>query len=53
MPMCGVPVHAADGYLARLIKAVTVWPFANRQKTQKLIRNAVAKARCSVMLCWC
>jgi len=21
IPMCGVPVHAADGYLARLIKA--------------------------------
>jgi DNA mismatch repair protein MutS len=32
IPMCGVPVHAAEGYLARLIKAGAAWPSPNRWK---------------------
>ena len=30
IPMCGVPVHAVDGYLARLIRLATGLPFVNR-----------------------
>ena len=33
-PMCGVPFHSADGYVAKLKKATKLL-FVNRQKTLK------------------
>ena len=31
-PMCGVPFHAADGYINRLVKKVNRWKIRNWQK---------------------
>lgn len=36
IPMCGVPYHSVDGYIAKLIKKATALPFASRWKTQSL-----------------
>lgn len=36
IPMCGVPYHSVDGYIAKLIKRVTALPFASRWKTPSL-----------------
>jgi DNA mismatch repair protein MutS len=43
IPMCGVPVHAAETYLHRLIKRGFGSRSANRQKTQKYLKNAAIK----------
>ena len=44
IPMCGVPVHAAEGYLARLIKAhrrdPPSRPTVTRQAASRSIRDA-------------
>ena len=42
-PMCGVPVHALDGYLARLIKSVIGLQFANKPKTRQRKNSVGAK----------
>ena len=41
IPMCGVPVHAVDGYLEKLIDLDIVLPFANRQKHQSHLKKEV------------
>lgn len=35
MPMCGVPFHSVDGYLAKLIRKGTKSPSATRWKIRK------------------
>ena len=34
IPMCGVPFHSADSYLAKLIKMDFLLPFASKLETQ-------------------
>ena len=34
IPMAGVPVHALDNYLARLVRQVNRWLFASRSATR-------------------
>ncbi len=34
-PMCGVPYHAADNYVNRLVEKGIRWPSASRWKTRK------------------
>ena len=46
VPMCGVPVHSVDGYLAKLIRAVVIgWRFASKPKIHKNKNSAAARAR--------
>ena len=33
-PMCGIPYHASDSYIARLLLQVIKWLFVNRSRTQ-------------------
>ena len=33
-PMCGVPYHSAEAYIARLIARATRWPSASRWRTR-------------------
>ena len=40
VPMCGVPYHSADQYLARLIRAGKRWPCATRWKTRPRQRGS-------------
>ena len=35
IPLCGVPYHAADAYIAKLINAGSRLPCANRWRTQR------------------
>src|SRR3990170_7642355 len=39
IPMCGVPIHAMDGYLARLIKAGHRVAIAEQTETPEQARN--------------
>ena len=39
IPMCGVPYHAAEGYIAKLIGAATGWPSATRWKIRASPRS--------------
>ena len=39
IPMCGVPYHAADGYIARLIRAGSRWRFASRWNCRVRAKN--------------
>ena len=39
VPMCGVPYHAAEGYIAKLIRAAIVLPSVTRWKTRVWQRN--------------
>ncbi len=43
IPMAGVPVHAMEGYLARLIRMGTRWPFASSWKTRQRPRSAAPR----------
>ena len=48
IPMCGVPVHAAEGYLARLIKAGHRVAIAEQIETpERGARSAAARRRWS------
>ena len=33
VPMCGIPYHASESYIARLIAKATRWPSASRWRT--------------------
>ena len=39
IPMCGVPYHSAEGYIARLIGAGIAWPSATRWKRPRAGRS--------------
>jgi DNA mismatch repair protein MutS len=39
IPMCGVPYHAAEGYIARLIRRAIAWPSATRWKRPRRPRS--------------
>jgi DNA mismatch repair ATPase MutS len=43
IPMCGVPVHAAENYLLTLIRKGSASPSANRWKTRRRPRNAAPR----------
>ncbi len=38
-PMCGVPFHAYEGYVAPLMQRATRWPSASRWRTQRRPRG--------------
>ena len=50
VPMCGVPVHAADGYLARLIKAGYRVAICEQTEDPETQSSVAARALCGVML---
>ena len=39
IPMCGVPYHSVDNYIAKLIKKVTASQFVSRWKTLKRLKG--------------
>ena len=43
IPMCGVPVHAAEGYLLTLIRKGFAWPWPSRWKTRPRPGSAARK----------
>ena len=47
IPMCGVPVHSAEAYLARLIKAATASPLPSRSKARPRRARRAAPRRWS------
>ena len=47
IPMCGVPVHAAEAYLEKLIRKGFASRSANRWKTPPWRRNAARNRRSS------
>ena len=49
IPMCGVPFHAADGYIAKLVSKGFAWPSASRWRTRRRPRGS-SSARSSA---WC
>ena len=51
IPMCGVPVHAAESYLSRLIRKDSVSQFANRPKTLRRRKSVVPKLWCDGKSC--
>lgn len=49
IPMCGVPVHAADDYLQKLISLASASPSASRSRIRPKQRNAAANPSSSAM----
>jgi DNA mismatch repair protein MutS len=39
IPMCGVPFHAVDGYLAKLVGKASAWPCASRSRIRRRPRG--------------
>ena len=47
IPMCGVPFHAADGYIARLVKKGSASPSASRWRIRRRRRGSSAARSCA------